>query len=110
MKTLVASDTVDLWEAWIDLQGASERYILYVVGDVYTDSRNATPVLQKKQVQGALPSHLFLEILPGVAQTQGHVAEVAFAEPLTDVYQYQQVFICAGEDVIACISHIELLQ
>jgi hypothetical protein len=109
MKTLVVSDTVDLWEAWIDLQGAAEEFTLYVVGDVYADSRSASPVLQKKQVQGAPPSHLFLEILPGVAEKQGYVAEVAFAEPVTDIYQYQEVFICAGEDIIARISHIELL-
>lgn len=109
MLTAVLSDTVDLWEAWIDLQGCSGSHMLYVIGDVCTGKSKTVPVLVKKIVQGADASHLILEVLPFEYSKQGRVEEVRYAEHIADLNQYQQISICAGERIIARINTIEVL-
>jgi hypothetical protein len=107
MKTVVASSiTTDLWEAWIDLE--SGNHTLYVVGDICMGRSKIPPVLLKKSVQGAAASHLILEVLPFFDPTEGRLAEVGYTEPVSDIHQYQQISICAGEEIIASIPDIEL--
>lgn len=107
MKTAVVSDTTDLWEAWIDLE--SETFTLYVVGDICIGRSKTKPVLLKKSIQGVAASHLILEVLPFFDPKQGRLAEVGYTEPVSDIHQYQQISICAGEEVIASIPTIELV-
>lgn len=107
MKLAVASHNVDLWEAWIELN--NESYTLYVVGDICTGRSKTTPVLLKKWVQGVAASHLFLEVLPFFDPEGVRLAEVCYAEPVRDIQQYEQISICAGEEIIACITDIELM-
>jgi len=108
MKTEVASSfTTDLWEAWIDLE--SGTYTLYVVGDICMGRSKTTPVLSKKSVQGAAASHLILEVLPFYNPTEGRLAEVGYTELVSDIHQYKQISICAGEEIIASIPDIELV-
>lgn len=109
MKTAVIGDAIDLWEAWIDVHDTAKSYMLYVLGDVCTGKSKTVPVLLKKNVQGAGAGHLFLEIMPGWNPEQGRLAEVRYAEPITDIKQYRQISICAGEDVIAHIHTIEVV-
>jgi hypothetical protein len=101
-------DTLDLWEAWIDLS-AGEKSMLYVIGDICTGRSKTAPVLIKKKVQGAPDSHLILELLSFDASAQGRLAEVGYTEMVADSRQYRHVFICAGEDVIAHIPDIEII-
>src|SRR5215218_7901234 len=109
MLTAVVSDIIDLWEAWIDLQGYSGSYMLYVIGDVCTGKSKIVPVLKKKEVQGADATHLILEVLPYLNPREGRMAEVRYAEHIADLNQYQQISICAGEKVIARINSIEVI-
>jgi len=109
METAVVDSTAGLWEAWIDVTGTSGNYTLYVIGDVCTGKSRTTPVLLKKQVQGAAASHLILEILPLINSNRGRQAEVGYAETIADIHQYQQISICAGEDIIARIPAIEII-
>lgn len=107
MKTAVASDTIDLWEAWID--STTGDYTLYVVGDICTGRSKTKPVLAKKIVQGAGAAHLILEVLPFFNADTGRLAEVGYTEIVTDIHQYQQISICAGEEIIARIPDIEVV-
>jgi len=107
MKLPVASDTTDLWEAWIDL--ATENYTLYVIGDICMGRSKTRPVLAKKIVQGAASAHLILEVLPFFNEHTGRLAEVGYTEVVSDIHQYQQIFICAGEEIIARIPNIEFV-
>ena len=102
-------DTIDLWEAWIDLS-AGETCVLYVVGEVNTSAGKGVPLLLKKTVQGAAATHLLLELVTVGSGTQVRHAEVRYAEPLPTIWKYHKITICAGEDVIANISDIELVQ
>lgn len=108
MNTRIVSDTHDLWEAWVDL-GTGGSFILYVVGDISMGNSRAAPLLLKKSVQGASASHLVLEVLPGRNRQWSRQTEVGYAEPIADINKYRQISICAGEDVIACISDIEVV-
>ena len=109
MKLGAVSDTVDLWEAWIDMQDTPGSYMLYVVGDICLAHHKKAPVLLKKSVQGAAASHLILEVMPGMDAQQGRLTEIGYAEHIADIHQYQQISICAGEEIIACIPDIELV-
>ena len=109
METTIVDSTTGLWEAWIDLASTSEDFMLYVVGDVCTGKSKTRPVLAKKSVQGAAASHLILEVLPLLSSNQGRLEEVSYAEPIRDIHQYQQISVCAGEDVIAHIHSIEII-
>jgi hypothetical protein len=109
MITTMHSDTVDLWEAWIDLQGCNDCHMLYVIGDICTGKSKITPVLLKKEVQGVEATHLILEVLPFEYSKEGRTAEVRYTEHIADLSQYQQISICAGERIIARINSIEVL-
>lgn len=102
-------NSVDLWEAWVDLQSPGGAYTLYVVGDVCTGSSKSKPVLKRKYVQGMPAAHLVLEILPCFTAFEGHFSEVRYAESIHDPSKYEKIFICVGEDVIARIGEIEIL-
>lgn len=109
MKRAIVDSTPGLWEAWIDMAGASENFTLYVVGDVCTGKSKTRPVLVKKPMQGAPDGLLILEVLPLFGSYRGRMAEVSYAEPIADLHQYQQISICSGEDIIARIPSIELV-
>jgi hypothetical protein len=108
MRTEVVSDVAGLWEAWVDLDTGETR-TLYVLGNVGTGTSRTTPVLLKKWVQGAAPSHLILEVMPILGTGGSRQAEVCYAEPVKDISQYQQISICSGEDIIARIQNIEVV-
>ena len=107
MRRGAAGDITGLWEAWIDLESGNNT--LYVVGDICVGRSRTAPVLLKKSVQGVAASHLMLEVMPLFDPNSTRMAEVGYAEPIADITKYQQISICAGEDVIARISTIELL-
>jgi len=109
METIVQGDAFDLWEAWIDIEGTIGSHMLYVVGDVYTGTSKTVPVLKKKEMQGTIPSHLILEVMPGLNALQGRLTEVGYAEHIAHLNQYKQISICAGEKVIARINTIEVV-
>lgn len=113
MRIAALNDTLDLWEAWIDLQDTGGISTLYVIGDICTGTSKTVPVLLKKEVQGAAASHLILEVMPCLYNPnpgKGRLAEVGYAEPIADLNKYEQVSICAGEDIIARIQNIEVVQ
>lgn len=109
METAAIGNTLDLWEAWIDLQNSNGDFTLYVIGDVCVGKSKTAPVLAKKIVQGAPASHLILEVLPFFDNRLGHLAEVGYAETIADINQYKEISICAGEDIIARIATIEIV-
>ncbi len=109
METVVVSEAIDLWEAWIELAGAGEGHVLYVLGDVCTGRSKTVPVLSKKKVQGAAASHLILEVLPCLHSSEERFVEVGYAEPVRNLKPYDQISICAGEKVIARINNIEVV-
>lgn len=108
MEKLIISEDLDLWEAWVDLQGTeSGKAVLYVIGDVFVGKSITNPVLVKKQVQGAAPGHLYLEIMPSIVTEYGRLTELCYAECLENVRQYSKVHICVGEEVVSEIGEIE---
>lgn len=108
MEAALVRDTLDLWEAWIDLSPGGD-YRLYVLGDICTGRSKTPPVLVKKNVQGAPAAHLILELRSYGNLAQGRFAEVGYTEPLTNIHQYRHISICAGEDIIARIADIEVV-
>lgn len=87
----------------------NNAYTLYVIGEVYVGNSHAEPVMIQKKVQGADSKHLYLEILPSITATNGHIVEIRYAEGIDRLGQYNKISICVGEDVIATISDIEVL-
>ena len=98
---------VDLWEAWIDMQIASNGGVatLYLIGDVFTNDRIAQPFFIKKEHTNA--KVLALEILPGLSSEEGYITEIMYAEELLHVDQYTTVHIYAENELIARIKDIE---
>lgn len=111
MEKVITENSIDLWEAWIDMLSPSKNnaYTLYVIGEVYVGDSHAEPVMIKKKVQGADDGHLYLEILPCIAATDGHIVEIRYAEGIDALGQYNKISICLGEDIITTISDIEVL-
>lgn len=105
METIAVSNVVDLWEAWVDV---SEGFKLYVLGTVHTGRSKTTPVLVKRKVPGVPSSHLILEVLPCLHRESGRQTEIAYTESVSHLNQYNQISICAGEDVLVRIHDIEV--
>jgi hypothetical protein len=98
---------VDLWEAWIDLQTASNgaTATLYLIGDVFTDDRFAPPYFIRREHNN--PKILSLEILPGITSEEGYITEVMYAEELSNIDQYTAIFIYSGKEIVTRIYDIE---
>ena len=98
---------VDLWEAWIDMQTATDGNIatLYLIGDVFTDDRFSAPYFIKKEHTD--PHVLSLQIYPGITSEDGYVTEVMYAEELQDIDQYSSILIYTGSELLASIEDIE---
>lgn len=111
MKVTMSKPAIELWEAWVDLQCAddSTKGTLFVWGELCVGQSLSEPILLKRKVQGANPSHLYLEVVPYIVKHGGRVTETRYSEPLENVMQYNRIIICAGEEVLAEISEIELL-
>ncbi|HUQ96825.1 MAG TPA: hypothetical protein VM010_04100 [Chitinophagaceae bacterium] len=110
MKSAVQTDAFDLWEAWIDSEESTDGgSMLHVIGDVCTGTCKAVPILLKKQMQGAAPSHLILEVMPSGNGKRVRQAEIHYVEQIADLTQYEKISICAGESIIACIQNIEVV-
>jgi hypothetical protein len=105
-EMVFASETIDLWEAWIDVQ---EAHTLYVIGEVCVGNSKTTPIMLRKQVQGTTASHLVLELLPCICTGIGNVKEVTYTETIADISQYEQISICNGDALVARISTIEVV-
>ena len=98
---------VDLWEAWIDLQTASNGGVatLYIIGDVFTDDRFSQPYFIRREHNN--PKILSLEILPGITSEEGYLTEIMYAEELNFVNQYTAIFIYSGNELVTRIQDIE---
>src|SRR5918993_3922057 len=111
MKVIMSKPTIELWEAWVDLQCADDNSsgTLFVWGELCVGQSLSEPVLLKRKVQGGDPSHLYLEVVPYIIKKGGRITETRYSEPLQNVMQYDRIIICAGEEVLAEINEIELL-
>ncbi len=98
---------VDLWEAWIDMQTASNSgsATLYLIGDIFSDSVLTKPFFRKRK--HSIPDVLSLEILPGITSEEGYVTEIMYSEELQQVDQYKTIFIYAGNELVTQIQDIE---
>lgn len=97
---------VDLWEAWIDTQTATnEAATLYLIGDIFTNDRLAKPFFRKRN--DTIPETLSLEIIPGITSEDGYLTEIMYSEELKYVDQYKNIFIYAGNELITQIADIE---
>jgi hypothetical protein len=98
---------VDLWEAWIDMQTASNggSAVLYLIGDVFTDDRFAQPFFIKKKQ--ANPEVLALEIKPGITSEDGYITEIMYSEELFRINQYSAIHIYAENELLTKIQDIE---
>jgi hypothetical protein len=111
MKPAMSKPTIELWEAWVDLQCADEssKGTLFVWGELCVGQSLSEPILIKRTVQGADPAHLYLEVVPYILKRGGRITETRYSEPVQQVGQYTRIFICAGEEVLTEIKEIELL-
>ena len=111
MKLIMNKPTIELWEAWVDLQCTDETSngTLFVWGELCVGSSLTDPLLIKRKVQGGKPTDLYLEVVPYIIKNGGRITETRYSEPLQNVMQYTRIFICAGEEVLAEIRDIELL-
>ena len=102
-------ENVDLWEAWIDLQTASNSGVatLYLIGDVMCDDRFVQPYFIKKQ--HPIPTILALEIKPGILADDGYITEIMYAEELNRVDQYTAVHIYAENELLTRIQGLEII-
>ena len=107
MLTESKIQNVDLWEAWIDLQTASNGGVatLYLVGDVFSDDRLAQPYFIKKKHPRS--NVLALDIKPGITTEDGYITEIMYAEELQHIDQYTDVYIYAGNELLTRIQDLE---
>lgn len=108
---MTINDEVDLWESWIERQvnGSQEVNMLYVVGEILADASNGQPVLVKKAMQST-PKELHLEVRPPQFVNQLVSEEVYYSEVIDDLETYNTVVIHNGNQVIAYIDEIEILE
>lgn len=108
----MSKQAVDLWEAWIDLQCNDESSCgtLFVWGELSVGNSLSEPILVKRTVQGADPSHLYLEVVPYILAPSGRITETRYSEPVLKLDQYTRIIICAGEEVLVQIEDIEVLE
>lgn len=111
MKIIMSKQAIELWEAWVDLQCTDESSngTLFVWGELCVGNSLSEPVLIKRNVQGSEPTDLYLEVVPYILKKGGRITETRYSEPLQNVTQYKRILICAGEEVLAEITEIELL-
>jgi hypothetical protein len=109
MKKVMSKQAIEVWEAWIDLQctNGSSKGTLFIWGEVYIGNSSTVPFLIKKNVQGAEPSCLYLDIFPLYVEEDGRLAEVRYSEAVYDLDKYQTIRICLGEEVLVEIREIE---
>jgi hypothetical protein len=112
MKITMSKQAIELWEAWVDLQctDGSSNGTLFVWGEICIGQSSTIPFLVKRHVQGADPSHLYLDVFPCHIEESGRSAEVRYSEPLWDVNKYKVINICLGEEVLVQISEIEQIR
>ncbi len=97
---------VDLWEAWIDTQTATNgAATLYLIGDIFTNDRLAKPFFKKRK--HTIPEILSLEILPGITSEDGYMTEIMYSEELHHIDQYKIIFIYAENELVFKIQEIE---
>jgi hypothetical protein len=108
---MTINDEVDLWESWIDKQiiGSQEVNMLYVMGEILADASSVHPVLVKKLIQST-PKELHLEVRPPQFVNKLVSEEVFYTEIIDDLDTYNTVVIHNGNQVIAYIDEIEILE
>jgi hypothetical protein len=108
---MTINDEVDLWESWIDRQiiGFQEVNMLYVMGEILADVSNESPVLVKKELQST-PGELHLEVKPPQYVNKLVNEEVFYSEVIDDLDIYHTIVIHNGNQVIAYIDEIEILE
>src|SRR5215203_5657707 len=90
---------VDLWEAWIDSQTATNgAATLYLIGDIFSNDRLAKPFFEKRKHSS--PGILSLEILPGITSEDGYITEIMYSEELHQPDQYTAIFIYAENELV----------
>lgn len=111
MKQVMSKEAIELWEAWIDLQCADEASMgtLFVWGELCVGNSLSEPVMVKRKIQGANPTHLYLEVVPYIVENDGRITETRYSEPVHNLTQYNRIVICAGEEVLVEIEDIDLL-
>jgi hypothetical protein len=115
METATPPDTkqnsLDLWEAWIDMQdaGKSGSGMLYIIGDILVNNRILRPFLVKKEIAPTEKDELILEVIPDIISESGHAVEVFYSEELQSPNQYKTITIYSGNMIIARITEIEVL-
>ena len=107
----MSKEAIELWEAWIDLQCADDnsKGTLFVWGELCVGNSLSEPVLVKRKIQGANPTHLYLEVVPYIIENDGRITETRYSEPVHNLTQYNRIVICAGEEVLVEIENIDLL-
>lgn len=105
------ANNVDLWEAWIDMQGSgnSERGTLYLIGDLIVSSRILKPTFVKRESDTNPDHELVLEIVPNIIAEDGYAVEIFYAEDLQYPNQYKSITIYYAGEVLAKINEIEVL-
>ena len=111
MQKIMSKQAIELWEAWIDLQCTDESSCgtLFVWGELSVGNSLSEPVLVKRTIQGAQPTHLYLEVVPYIVEPAGRITETRYSEPVRSLKQYNRIVICAGEEVLVEINEIEVL-
>jgi hypothetical protein len=99
-----------LWDAWVDslLLDTLQINTLYVMGDVVKRAGSRRAVLQKIEDHDH-PFELHLELRSGVSDDRGYPEEVLYTEVLDYPRQYHQVFIHYNNEILSCISDIEIV-
>lgn len=108
---MTINDEVDLWESWVDRQiiGLQEVNILYVMGEILADATSGQPVLVKKEHQPTT-KELHLEVKPPQYLNKIVTEEIFYSEIISDLDTYDTVVIYNGNQVIAYIDEIEILE
>jgi hypothetical protein len=108
---MTINDEVDLWESWIDRQiiGSQKVNMLYVMGEILADVGNGTPVLVRKQNQSD-PKQLHLEVKPPQYLNKLLTEEIFYSEVIDHIDAYDTIVIHNGNQVIAYIDEIEILE
>lgn len=111
MTTNTQIQNIDLWEAWIDMQGTRDGAapILYVIGEICVNNTILEPRFEKIAPPAGMENHLVLQIVPNILSEEGLETEILYAEDLKQPYQYAGVTVFCGNAVIVEMNTLEYI-
>ena len=111
MTTNTQIQNIDLWEAWVDMQGTRDGAapIVYVIGEICVNNTILEPRFEKMPAPAGMENQLVLQIVPNILSEEGLETEILYAEDLKQPHQYKGVTVFAGNEIVVEMNTLEYI-